>query len=102
MILDTQQKERLKQELISCLKDDREIRKIVVFGSFLSNMEPADMDVAIFQDSNQPYLPLALKYRKQTRALSRRIPLDIIPLKNDVPSDTFLQEIDEGETIYER
>jgi len=67
MILDTQQKERLKQELISCLKDDREIRKIVVFGSFLSNTEPADMDVAIFQDSNQPYLPLALKYRKQTR-----------------------------------
>ncbi len=102
MIIDIQQKERLKQELISCLKDDEEIKKIVVFGSFISDMEPADMDVAIFQDSNQPYLPLALKYRKQTRPVSRHIPLDIIPIRKNASSDDFLKEIGQGETIYER
>ncbi len=102
MILDIQQKESLKQDLISCLKDDNEIRKIVIFGSFISDMEPEDMDVAIFQDSNQSYLPLALKYRKQTRPVSRRIPLDIIPIRNTASSDVFLKEIGQGETIYER
>jgi len=101
-MLNIKQKEQLKRDLVSCLKSDEEIKRIVVFGSFLSNPEPKDMDVAVFQESEQPYLPLALKYRKQTRSVSIRIPLDIIPLRNDVPADTFLQEIEQGETIYER
>jgi uncharacterized protein len=101
-MLNRKQKEQLKRDLVSCLKSDEEIKKIVVFGSFLSNPEPHDMDVAVFQESDQPYLPLALKYRKQTRSVSSRLPLDIIPLKSDAPSDTFLREIEQGETVYER
>jgi len=101
-MLNIKQKEQLKRDLVSCLKSDEEIKKIVVFGSFLSNPEPKDMDVAVFQESDQSYLPLALKYRKQTRLVSGRIPLDIIPLKTDAPSNTFLREIEQGETVYER
>ncbi len=45
------QKERLKRELISCLVSEKEIKKIIVFGSFLHSNNPNDIDVAIFQDS---------------------------------------------------
>ena len=102
MILDVQQKERLKKDLVACLKDDSEIKKIVVFGSFISDREPQDMDVAVFQNSAEPYLPLALKYRRQARSVSKRIPIDILPLRSDADSDHFLSEIEQGETIYER
>ena len=37
--------------------------------------------VAVFQDSTEPYLPLALKYRRKTCAIAQRIALDILPLK---------------------
>jgi predicted nucleotidyltransferase len=102
MVFDLKQKDFLKKELVSCLTEDREIRRIVVFGSFLTSSAPADMDVAVFQDSNESYLTLAMKYRKQTRPVSQRIPLDIIPLRNDVSNDPFLKEIESGETVYER
>lgn len=101
MILDLQHKERLKKDLVDCLKDDDEIRKIVVFGSFLASPDPQDMDVAVFQDSKEPYLSLALKYRRQIRPVSRLIPIDIIPLRNDLSPNPFLQEIEQGETVYE-
>lgn len=60
------------------------------------------MDVAIFQDSRESYLPLAMKYRRQTRPVAQRIPLDIIPIKADADHSPFLNEIEAGETIYER
>ncbi len=102
MTIDSRQKEQLKNDLISCLREDSEIIKIVVFGSFLSNPDPPDMDVAVFQDSNEPYLALALKYRKQAGPVSQRIPLDIIPVRSDFSTDAFLEEIERGETIYAR
>ena len=102
MVLDVQQKESLKNELVACLSGDQEIRRIVIFGSFLDSASPEDMDVAVFQDSSEAYLPLAVKYRQQTRPVARRIPLDIIPLRNDVQDDPFLKEIERGETVYER
>ena len=101
MGFDIKQKETLKRALVSCLAEDLEIRRIVVFGSFLTSTRPADMDVAVFQDSDQPYVVLAMKYRKQTRTVSRRIPLDIIPLRNGVSNDPFLKEIESGETVYD-
>lgn len=95
-------KEELKKELVSCLRSEKEIKRIVVFGSFLSSPSPHDLDVAIFQESEEPYLPLAMKYRKRTRSVARKIPLDIFPLKSGVLTDPFLPEIDQGEVIYER
>jgi uncharacterized protein len=102
MVLDSTQKETLKRDLVTCLADDEEIERIVVFGSFVTSETPADMDVAIFQNSRDAYLPLAMKYRRQTRSVARRIPLDIIPLKSGGSSSPFLKEIESGETVYER
>ena len=79
------------------------MRKVVVFGSFLNLSEPRDIDVAVFQDSQDSYLPLALKYRKLTRSISSRILLDIIPIRSGARSASFfLEEIEKGEVVYER
>lgn len=96
------QKDSLKHQLVSCLEGEKEVRRIVIFGSFLKSSDPHDLDVAVFQDSSEKYLPLAMKYRKKTRAIARIIPLDIIPLKSDVSGETFMDEIAQGEVIYER
>lgn len=97
-----QQKDLLKRQLVSCLESEKEIRRIVIFGSFLKSSDPHDIDIAIFQDSNEKYLPLAMKYRKKTRAIARIIPLDIIPLKDKASNGTFMDQIAQGEIIYER
>lgn len=102
MVLDPKQKESLKKELVSCLSGDVEIQRIVIFGSFVDSSSPEDMDVAVFQNSAESYLSLAVKYRTQARRVSRRIPLDIIPLRSNVMNDPFLKEIERGETVYER
>ena len=97
-----QQKQSLKRKLVSLLENEREVCRIVIFGSFLNSDEPPDIDVAIFQDSDEKYLPLAMKYRKKTRAIARMIPLDILPLKAGVQDGAFMDEIERGEVIYER
>ena len=97
-----QQKQSLKQELASCLKAEPEVCRIVIFGSFLNASEPHDVDVAVFQDSDEKYLPLAMKYRRKTRDIANRIPLDIIPLRADAQGGFFMDEIRQGEVIYER
>ena len=74
----------------------------VVFGSFLYSDNPHDLDVAVFQDSTESYLPLALKYRQKTRSIARRIPLDILPLKSWALDDPFLAEVARGKVVYER
>jgi predicted nucleotidyltransferase len=97
-----QQKELLKQELVECLRPEKEIQRIVIFGSFLRSPELRDIDVAIFQNSGESYLPLALRYRKKNRQIAHKIPLDIIPLKSGAVGEFFLDEIAHGEVIYER
>jgi hypothetical protein len=64
--------------------------------------DPHDLDVAVFQDSNEKYLPLAMKYRRKIRDVARIIPVDILPLKDGVEGDMFLDEVELGEVIYER
>jgi len=96
------QKQTLKQQLVSLLETEREVCRIVIFGSFLSSNDPQDIDVAIFQDSDEKYLPLAMKYRRKTRDIARSIPLDILPLKAGVQGEVFMDEIEQGEVIYER
>ena len=97
-----QQKESLKQQLINLLRTEKEVCRIVIFGSFLSSHDPHDIDVAVFQDSDEKYLPLAMRYRKKTRAIAQIIPLDIFPLKDGAQDGIFMDEIEQGEVIYER
>jgi predicted nucleotidyltransferase len=97
-----QEKELLKQRLVGSLKMEREVCRIVVFGSFVNSDDPQDMDVAVFQDSDEKYLPLAMKYRRKTRDIARVIPMDILPLKAGVQGEIFMDEIERGEVIYER
>jgi predicted nucleotidyltransferase len=97
-----QQKQSLKRRLVNSLRTEREVCRIVIFGSFVNSNDPHDLDVAIFQDSDEKYLPLAMKYRRKTRDIARMIPMDILPLRAGIQGDTFLDEIDRGEVIYER
>ena len=101
MILNPNQKEDLKRDLVDCLKAEPEVRRIVLFGSFLNTESPNDMDIAVFQDSGEDYLPLALKYRRMIRPVTARIPVDVIPLKWNAPLGDFLSEVETGEVLYE-
>lgn len=101
MALSDLDKRRIKLDLAACLRGEKEVRKVVVFGSFLSSREPQDVDVAVFEDGPEGYLALALKYRRLTRTIADRIPVDIIPLRNGA-TGPFLSEVDRGEVIYER
>jgi hypothetical protein len=103
MVFSDADKEFIKRELAACFTGENEVRKVVIFGTFLNRSEPHDLDVIVFQDSQEAYLPLALKYRKLTRSISNRIPLDIIPLRSGASTTSFfLKEIEKGEVIYER
>jgi len=93
---------QMKNALVRCLSAEPEVRRIVLFGSFLNVDEPADLDVAVFQDSKEDYLPLALKYRRLTREIARKISLDIIPLKLSHLNGPLPEDILQGEVVYER
>ena len=102
MLLTQREKDNIKRDLVASLRDETEITRIVVFGSFLTASDPHDLDVAVFQNSNQSYLPLATKYRRKTRMIANRITLDILPLKAGVQNSIMLNAIAQGEVIYER
>ena len=96
------EKLELKKQLVTCLKGDKDIRKVVIFGSFITTDDPKDMDVAVFQESREGYLALSMKYRKLTRQIGNKIPLDIFPIRPDAKDTSILSEIENGEVIYER
>jgi len=95
-------REAIKREIVDCLSKFPEVKKIVVFGSFLASANPHDIDIAVFQDSNEEYYHLALKYRKNLRSVSKRIPMDILPLRKGIGEEPFMEEIEGGEVLYER
>jgi len=96
------EKQKLKNQIVACLKGDKDIRKIVIFGSFVTSDEPRDMDVAVFQESQEGYLKLSMKYRKLTRPVLNKIAVDIFPIRTDAGNASILAEIDNGEVVYER
>lgn len=53
MAFTNSQKENIKRELKEVLSPEHEITKIVIFGSFINSNNPHDIDIAVFQDSNQ-------------------------------------------------
>lgn len=96
-------KEKLKSDLIAALAADESVEKIVIFGSFVHSETPHDMDVAVFCDSDDDYLTLALSLRRKLRRLSRIIPIDLVPITGSHdPVSVFLEEVNKGEVIYEK
>ncbi|NOG99078.1 MAG: nucleotidyltransferase domain-containing protein [Ignavibacteriae bacterium] len=102
MNLSDHEKENLKKRIVEKLQLQTEIDKIVIFGSFLKDRNPNDIDLAIFQNSNENYLTLSLKYRKAVREISKKIPIDIIPLLSNKFNEFIKNEIETGEVIFER
>ena len=94
-------KEMLKREIADGLSVFSEVRRVVIFGSFVTSNNPRDLDIAVFQDSDEGYYPLAIKYRRNLRNIARKIPLDVIPLRPNPGHGPFLTEIEKGEVIYE-
>jgi len=102
MVFSATEKQEIMRRVAACLKEEREVRKVVIFGFFLHSQEPGDLDIAIFQESDDAYLPLVLKYRRVMRSIADLIPLDVIPIRSGQASDPFLEEVARGEVIYER
>ena len=102
MILSNPEKENIKKRIVEKLQYHTEIDRIVIFGSFLKDKNPNDIDLAIFQNSKDDYLYLALKYRKAVREISKLIPIDVIPVLTDKSNDFVMNEIKNGEVIFER
>ena len=96
------QKDALKKELVDRLSREPEVRRIVIFGSFLDSAEPYDMDVAVFQDSPEAYPPLAMKYRRITSPLAHKISLDTFSLRSGMSSDPSPREAERGQAVDER
>ena len=94
-------KENVKREIATILSGFSEVRRVVIFGSFVTSENPNDLDIAVFQDSDESYYPLARKYRRTLRNIARIIPLDVIPLRPNPGPGPFLKEIEKGEVIYE-
>ena len=101
MNLSSETKEMLKREIVAGLSAFSEVRRIVIFGSFLTSDDPQDLDIAVFQDTDANYYSLAMKYRRTLRSVAKRIPLDVIPIRKNPEKGPFLEEIRKGEVLYE-
>ena len=102
MVLSESEKDELKTNIANSLLSSSEIEKIIIFGSFLDSKSPNDIDIAIFQNSSDNYLTLALRYRKLIRDISKKIPVDVIPIKSGAVNNFLIDEIEKGEVIYAR
>jgi len=96
-------KDKLKRELVAALAGDQQVEKIIIFGSFTQSVNPHDMDVAVFCNSQDDYLTLALALRKKLRSLARTITIDLLPITIPYdPASVFMKEIIEGDVVYEK
>lgn len=92
MHLSEQDKQSIRRGIVECLSGEPEVCRIVIFGSFVRNSHPNDLDLAIFQDTNETYFPLAMKYRKLLRPVANRIPVDVLPFRSGVAADWFVRD----------
>jgi len=95
-------KKLLKNEIVESLREQEEIEKIIIFGSFNKSDSPNDIDIAVIQNSSDDYLTLSMKYRKLIRNITRQIAVDIFPIINNNENIIFKNEIESGEVIYEQ
>ncbi len=94
MRLNAEQKENIKREVADCFRKEKEVRKVVLFGSFLNKADPHDIDVAVFQDSGEDYLSLAIKYRRLIRPVAARLPVDVVSGRADPGAGIFLVAVE--------
>ena len=92
----------LKKKIVDLLKEQEEIEKIIIFGSFNKSDLPNDLDIAVVQNSKENYINLALKYRKLLRVISKEIAIDIFPFIDKNENSFFRNEVESGEVIYAR
>ena len=93
-------KQQIRQQLQSAFVDDSKVDKIIVFGLFVTSETPHDLDVAVFCNSSDDYLTLALALRKKLRNISSIIPIDLVPIAMPCdPSAAFMQEINKGRSV---
>jgi predicted nucleotidyltransferase len=90
----------VKNKIVDSLKGEKEIERIIIFGSFNKSDSPNDIDIAVVQNSSEDYLTLALKYRKLVRNISNEIAVDILPIMEKNNNSFYLSEIASGEVIY--
>ena len=98
----TMNKLELKNKIVDSLKGQKEIERIIIFGSFNKSDSPNDIDIAVIQNSSENYLTLALKYRRLIRNVSKEIAVDIFPIVKENNNSFFKYEIASGEVIYAR
>ena len=96
------EKNSIKHDIVERLAADSSVRKVVIFGSFLTSENPHDVDIAVFSAGAGDYLSLAMQYRRELREVSKRISLDVIPIRMPCEESSFLREINSGETVYEK
>ena len=53
MTLSPEQRDELKRQVVACLRNETKVRRIVLFGSFVASPSPQDVDVAVFQESEE-------------------------------------------------
>jgi predicted nucleotidyltransferase len=51
-------KEALKKEIINRLSGFPEVRKVIIFGSFVNSVEPNDIDIAVFRTLMKATIPM--------------------------------------------
>jgi predicted nucleotidyltransferase len=102
MNLQGEAKEMVKKEIVDLLSEFTEVQRVVIFGSFVNSDDPHDLDIAVFQDSDEGYYPLAMKYRRALRTIANKIPLDVIPIRRSPEQGPVIEEIQKGEVLYER
>jgi predicted nucleotidyltransferase len=95
-------KVEVKNKIVDLLKGQKEIERIIIFGSFNRSDSPNDIDIAVVQNSSENYLTLALKYRKLIRNISKEIAVDIFPILERNNNNFFEKEVASGEVIYAR
>ena len=95
-------KQQIKKAIVEAIKDEAGIKKIIIMGSFLYSENPGDIDVVVLGTYNTGYLEISMRLRKKVRHISKIIPVDIIPIQEDAPQNTFTREIEKGEVVYER
>ncbi|HAB51802.1 MAG: hypothetical protein A2315_15680 [Ignavibacteria bacterium RIFOXYB2_FULL_35_12] len=95
-------KGELKNKIIESLKGQKEIERIIIFGSFNQSDSPNDIDIAVVQNSNDNYMTLSLKYRRLIRSITKEIAVDIFPVMVNNRNNFFRNEIASGEVIFAR
>jgi len=95
------QKQQITRAIVEAIKDEPDIHKIIVFGSFLSSETPGDIDIAVLGQFPHGYLEAATRLRKKLRHVAKMLPVDIVPILEDAPPNQFVREIVQGEVLYE-